>query len=106
MPYGLDHLVRRPSYYRRALLHGLNYRVDRGRGDLPGGLAEQVRTLPQAAIPWEVRFAEWIHERFATPERLRNDARPSRRQSATLEVPRPRPVQPQEQRDARLCGGH
>lgn len=88
----------REAFYRRALLHGLNYHVERGRGELPGDLVEQIRTLNQPAIAWEVQLAEWIQERFTVPERLRNYARPSRRQSATPEIPRPRPVQPKEQR--------
>jgi len=58
----------------------------------------------QPPIPWQARLAEWIQERFPLPERRRTYARPSRRQSATPEIPRPRFVEPEDERMTRTFG--
>ncbi len=94
----------REEFYRRALLQGLDYHQCSGRGVLPAGLVEAIRTLNQPAIPWQAKLAEWIQERFPLPERRRSWARPSRRQSATPDTPRPRFVEPDEDRTTRTFG--
>lgn len=94
----------REEFCRRALMQGLGYHEAAGRGSLPAGLVEDIRTLNQPPIAWQAKLAEWIQERFALPERRRTYARPSRRQSATPEVPRPRYVEPDEQRAAHTFG--
>lgn len=94
----------REEFCRRALLQGLDYHQSFGRGALPAGLVEAIRTLNQPAIPWQAKLAEWIQERCPLPERRRSYARPSRRQSATPETPRPRFVEPEDDRATRTLG--
>lgn len=94
----------REAFCRRALLEGLDYHQAAGRSTLPGGLVEAIRTLNQPPIPWQARLAEWIRERFPLPERHRSYARPSRRQSATPDIPRPRFVEPEDERATRTFG--
>ena len=94
----------REEFCRRALLQGLDYHQSSGRGVLPGGLVEAIRTLNQPPIPWQARLAEWIQERCPLPERHRSYARPSRRQSSTPETPRPRFIEPEDERGTRTFG--
>lgn len=94
----------REEFCRRALLQGLDYHQAAGRGTLPQGLVEAIRTLNQPPIPWQARLAEWIQERFPLPERRRTYARPSRRQSVTPNIPRPRFVEPEDERMTRTFG--
>ncbi len=94
----------REEFCRRALLQGLDHHQAGERGLLPAGLVEAIRTLNQPAIPWQAKLAEWIQERFPLPERHRSWARPSRRQSATPETPRPRFVEPEGERASRTFG--
>lgn len=94
----------REEFCRRALLQGLDYHQASGRGLLPAGLVEAIRTLNQPAIPWQAKLAEWIQEHFPLPERRRSWARPSRRQSATPDTPRPRFVEPEDERMTRTYG--
>ncbi len=94
----------REEFCRRALLQGLDYHQSFGRGALPAGLVEAIRTLNQPAIPWQAKLAEWIQERCPLPERRRSYARPSRRQSVTPETPRPRFVEPEDERATRTFG--
>jgi len=94
----------REEFCKRALLQGLDYHQAAGRGTLPNGLVEAIRTLNQPPIPWQAKLAEWIQERFPLPERKRTYARPSRRQSATPDLPRPRFVEPDDQRATRTFG--
>lgn len=42
------------------------------RGTLPAGLIEEIRSLAQPPIPWDVRLAYWFDERFPPPERRRS----------------------------------
>lgn len=91
----------REDFCRRALLQGLDFHQAAGRGTLPVGLVETIRTLNQAPIPWQAKLAEWLRERFPLPLRHRTYARPSRRQSVTPDMPRPRFVQPEELRASR-----
>jgi predicted metal-dependent peptidase len=94
----------REEFCRRALMQGLDYHQNIGRDTLPAGLVEAIRTLNQPAIPWQAKLAEWIQERCPLPERRRSWARPSRRQSATPDTPRPRFVEPEEERATRTFG--
>ena len=41
-------------------------------------------------VPWDVELARWFDAHFAPLEQRRTYARPSRRQSATPDIPRPR----------------
>ena len=94
----------REEFCRRALLQGLDYHQASGRGTLPQGLVEAIRTLNQPPIPWQATLAEWIQERFPLSERRRSYARPSRRQSVTPDIPRPRFVEPEDDRATRTFG--
>jgi predicted metal-dependent peptidase len=94
----------REEFCRRALMQGLDYHQSAGRSLLPEGLVEAIRTLNQPPIPWQAKLAEWIQERCPLPERRRSWARPSRRQSATPETPRPRFIEPDDERATRTFG--
>ncbi len=94
----------REEFCRRALLQGLDYHQAAGRSLLPAGLVEAIRTLNQPPIPWQAQLAEWIQEHCPVPERRRSWARPSRRQTATPETPRPRFVEPEEARTTHTFG--
>lgn len=94
------------SYCRRALAQGVErFASGSSRGLLPAGLVEEIRSLNQPPIPWDVKLAEWFDERFPPPELRRSYARPSRRQSATPDVARPSIVKPSEEvRRSRVFG--
>ncbi len=94
----------REEFCRRALAQGLDHHQCSGRGLLPAGLVEAIRTLAQPPIPWQAALAQWMRERFPLVERQRTYARPSRRQSATPDTPRPRFVAPDEERSTRTFG--
>lgn len=80
------------AFYREALMQGLELTQSQGRGLLPADLVEEIRAVTQPPIPWDVRLAEWFDVHFPPRERRRSYARPSRRQSATPDIPRPRYV--------------
>lgn len=90
------------TFYRRALSEGLELHLGRGRGFLPAGLVEDVRSLLQPPIPWDVELAQWLDQFFPPLERKRSYARAHRRQSATPDIPRPAWVAPDEQRSSRV----
>ena len=94
------------AYCRRALAQGLDrYSSHSGRGVLPAGLIEEIRSLNQPPIPWDVKLAQWFDEHFPPPELRRSYARPSRRQSATPDHPRPSVLKPtEEERKSRVFG--
>lgn len=77
------------TFYRRALGQGLEYHQAEGRGYLPEGLVEEIRALSHPPIPWDVELGRWFDELFTPFEKTRSYARPSRRQSATPDIPRP-----------------
>jgi predicted metal-dependent peptidase len=78
------------SYCRRALAQGLErWDLSGQRGTLPAGLVEEIRSLSQPPIPWDVKLAEWFDRHFPPPEHRRSYARPSRRQASTPDIPRP-----------------
>lgn len=76
------------EFYRRALIEGRHHYRER-RGALPAGLDEEIRALEQPPIPWDARLARWFDEHVPLAEPCRGYARPSRRQSATPDIPRP-----------------
>lgn len=89
---------------RRALASGLELHVQEGRGLLPAGLVAEIRARQQPPIPWDVALARWFDEYFPAVERRRSYARPSRRQAATPEIPRPGWVTPEEEVTRRTFG--
>jgi len=80
------------EFYRRCLAEGLSYHRLQGRGYLPAGLVEQIEAMAQPSIPWDVELAQWFDDYFAPLEKTRTFARPSRRQSGSPDIPRPRYV--------------
>ena len=92
------------DFYRRALGQGLVYHEAQGRGLLPGGLVEEIRALSQPPIPWDVELAQWFDNYFSPLEKMRSYARPSRRQSATPDIARPRWVPAAGAEDGRTFG--
>lgn len=92
------------DFYRRCLGQGLSYHESTGRGLLPAGLLEEIRALSQPPIPWDVELAHWFDEHFPPLEKVRSYARPSRRQSATPDIPRPRWVSVEDAQRARTFG--
>ncbi len=92
------------SFYRSCLTQGLAYHEEGTRGFLPAGLVEEIRALDQPPIPWDVELAEWFDEHFPPLEMRRSYARPSRRQSATPDIPRPRWVPAEDAEDGRTFG--
>src|SRR5205807_2667012 len=55
-------------------------------------------------VPWDVELARWFDRYFAPIEKVRSYARPSRRQSASLDIPRPRWVVREGAEDGRTFG--
>ncbi len=92
------------EFYRRSLAQGLEYHHLQGRGLLPAGLVEEIRALSQPPIPWDVELARWFDRHFSPAEKRRSYARPSRRQSATPDIPRPRWTTPLEMDTDRTFG--
>jgi predicted metal-dependent peptidase len=90
--------------YRRCLSQGLSYHQEEGRGLLPSGLVEEIRSLAQPPIAWDVELAQWFDDHFAPLGKVRSYARPSRRQSATPDIPRPRCVPAIGAEDGRTYG--
>ncbi|WP_425319626.1 DUF2201 family putative metallopeptidase [Actinoplanes philippinensis] len=84
------------EYCRRALLTGFAYHQSSGRGLLPAGLVAEIRVLEQPPVPWDVRLARWFEEFVPLVEPVRTYARPSRRQAATPDIPRPGRHRPEE----------
>ena len=78
------------DFYRRCLSQGLVYHDEQGRGTLPAGLIEEIRALSQPPVPWDVELAQWFDHYCSPLEKVRSYARPSRRQSSTPDIPRPR----------------
>jgi predicted metal-dependent peptidase len=84
------------DFYRRALTMGLANHQSQGRGLVAGGLVDEIRVLDQPPLPWDARLAKWFDEHVPAPERRRSYARPSRRQSASPDIPRPGWYLPEE----------
>jgi predicted metal-dependent peptidase len=92
------------DFYRRSLSQGLTYHREQGRGYLPEGLIEEIRSLAHPPIPWDVELARWFDEHFTPIEKTRTYARASRRQSATPDIPRPNRTISQAALDGRTFG--
>jgi predicted metal-dependent peptidase len=96
MPWDRVKNVDLDDFYRRALTQGVEYHHTSGRGLLPGGLEEEIRALEHPPLPWDAQLARWFDEHIRTPEPKRTYARPSRRQAATPDIPRPGKLRPEE----------
>lgn len=92
------------DFYRGALAQGLSYHEGTGAGSLPLGLEEEIRAQIQPPIPWDVELSNWFDGYFAPIETRRSYARPSRRQAATPDIPRPRTVPAEGALDGRTFG--
>ncbi len=92
------------AFYRQALAQGLQYHQDEGRGLLPANLIDEIRALAQPPVPWDVELARWFEHFFPPQDQRRSYARPSRRQSATPDIARPRYVLDDRHDDARTFG--
>lgn len=90
------------SFYRRALTEGLELHLGAGRGLLPAGLVEEIRSLNQPPIPWDVELGQWLDQFFPPLEKRRTFSRAHRRQSATPDIVRPAWVSTDEQRAGRV----
>lgn len=89
------------EFVRRSLANGLDLHYARGRGTLPADLVEEIRSILQDAVPWDVELAQWFDERFKPLESRRTYARPSRRQSAVPDIPLPGRMMPEEYKEGR-----
>jgi predicted metal-dependent peptidase len=89
------------EFYRRALSQGLSYHFEQGRGYLPEGLIEEIRSLSQPPIPWDVELAKWFDRFFQPIEKVRTYARPSRRQASTPDIARPKWIPNSGEEDGR-----
>lgn len=78
------------EFCKSALSQGLEYHQSTGRGLIPAGLIEEIRSLAMPPIPWDVALAKWFDVYFAPLEKHRTYSRPSRRQASTPDIPRPR----------------
>jgi predicted metal-dependent peptidase len=92
------------AFYRNCLAQGLLCHDEQRRGLLPAALIEEIRALSQPPIPWDVELARWFDDCFPPLEKVRSYARPSRRQSSTPDIPRPRYVPPPLSMDGRTFG--
>ncbi|MGA3601969.1 DUF2201 family putative metallopeptidase [Lysinibacillus agricola] len=89
------------TFYRRALSQGLSYHISQDRGYLPLGLIEEIRSLSQPPIAWDVELAKWFDRMFQPIEKVRTYARPSRRQASTPDIARPRWIHQSGEEDGR-----
>lgn len=92
------------EFYKNALREGLDYHASNNRGYLPAGLVQEIRSLTSPPIPWEVELGQWFDCMFPPIEKHRSYARPSRRQSASPDIPRPRYVIQEQDLDDRTFG--
>jgi predicted metal-dependent peptidase len=92
------------DFYRRCLNQGLVYHHEQNRGLLPLGLIEEIRALNHPPIPWDVELAKWFDNYFPPLTKVRSYARPSRRQSSTPDIPRPRYILDSNTEEGRTFG--
>jgi predicted metal-dependent peptidase len=89
--------------YRRCMATGFS--TCQGRGMIPAGLLEEIRSLFTPPVPWDVELARWMEQHVPmVREKRRTYARASRRQSSTPDIPRPARYVPQEWQDACTFG--
>ena len=92
----LDNLI------RRCMATGM---ACAGRGHVPAGLIEEIRSLFTPPVPWDVGLARWMDAHIpALRDPLRTYARASRRQASTPDIPRPARYIPQEWKEAHTFG--
>lgn len=96
--------VRLDDFCRDALLQGLEYQLSSGRGTIPAGLIQEIRALAMPPIRWDVKLADWFDENIIPVEKHRSYAYPSRRQSSTPDIPRPRYVRTETEKMAATFG--
>lgn len=92
------------DFYRRCLNQGLIYHHEQNRGFLPLGLVEEICALNHPPIPWDVELARWFDNYFSPLVQVRSYARPSRRQSSTPDIPRPRYIPDSSAEEGRTFG--
>ena len=92
------------DFFRSALMAGLEYQLEYGRGTIPAGMVQEIRALAMPPIRWDVQLAKWFDENILPLEKHRSYAHPSRRQSVTPDIPRPRFVWTEEERMAATFG--
>jgi predicted metal-dependent peptidase len=93
------------TFYRRALSEGLDLHLAQvQRGFLPGDLVEEIKSILQPPIPWDVKLGQWLDNYFPPITARRSFARASRRQSATPDIPRAVYIKPLELMAARTFG--
>jgi predicted metal-dependent peptidase len=93
------------TFYRRALADGLDLQLAQSpRGYLPGDLIEEIKSILQPPIPWDVKLGQWLDSYFPPVTAKRSFARASRRQSSTPDIPRAVYIKPLELLAARTFG--
>jgi predicted metal-dependent peptidase len=93
------------TFYRRALTEGLDLHLAQAkRGLLPGDLIEEIRSILQPPIPWDVKLGQWLDNYFPPVTAKRSFSRASRRQSSTPDIPRAVYIKPLELMAARTFG--
>jgi predicted metal-dependent peptidase len=93
------------TFYRRALAEGLDLHLAQvQRGFLPGDLIEEIKSILQPPIPWDVKLGQWLDNYFPPIAARRSFARASRRQSSTPDIPRAVYIKPLELMAARTFG--
>jgi predicted metal-dependent peptidase len=74
---------------------GIENHLNDKRGLLPAGLMEMIAPIREKAPPWKIALSRWFDARFEPSLPVRTFVRPSRRQSSTPDIPRPRYALPQ-----------
>ena len=92
------------EFCKSALSQGLEFHISSGRGLIPAGLVEEIRSLSMPPIPWDVALAKWFDVYFEPLEKRRSYARPSRRQASTPDIPRPKYIDSDIKTDSRTFG--
>ena len=92
------------DFFRNALMSGLEYQLESGRGTIPAGMVQEIRALAMPPIRWDVKLADWFDENIIPKEKHRSYAHPSRRQAASPDIPRPRYVRSESERLAATFG--
>ncbi len=77
-----------------ALLRGYQIHTESGKGSLPFAMLDEMRAFENPPLPWDVQLGRWFDEHVPPIERIRTYGRPSRRQSSTPDIARPRYVWP------------
>ena len=92
------------DFFRNALMSGLEYQLDSGRGTIPAGMIQEIRALTMPPIRWDVRLAYWFDENILTQEKHLSYAHPSRRQASSPTIPRPRYIRTETKKMASTFG--